>query len=164
MSPSPWEKKTNPDTDELLSIEKQRSEAIVKHDSEFLNNVYDDNFRGVTAAGYVVDKAKLPEVFKRDNPQVKFDIDELEARLFGNRAVVQGRLTGKEAATGKTVHESKYMHVYVKEGDQWRIVAGQGTMGAAAAEIVETTCGDEDFLGRNFVSQQSLCAINTTRN
>jgi hypothetical protein len=35
MSPSPWEKKTNPDADEWLSIEKQRSEAIVKLNEEW---------------------------------------------------------------------------------------------------------------------------------
>lgn len=127
-SPTPWEKPATPDTEELIVLEKQRSEAIAKHDADFLNRIYADDFRGVTAIGYEVDKAKLLDVFKRDNPQVKFEIDQLQARVLGNAAVVQGRLTGKEVASGKTVHESKYMHVYMREGDQWRIVAGQGTV------------------------------------
>ena len=121
-------KQPGSDADELVAIERQRSEAIAKHDSSFLRNLYADEFRGVTAAGYVVDKATLLDVFSRDNPQVKFMADQLEARIFGNTAVVQRRLTGKDVASGKTIHESKYLHVYVKENGRWRIVAGQGTM------------------------------------
>jgi hypothetical protein len=112
---------------ELIALEKTRSEAIAKHDTVFLDKIYSDDFRGVTAIGYVADKSSLMRVFKLDNPDVKFAIDELAARIYENTAVVTGRLIGK-TTDGKITHQSRYLHVYVKSNGRWQIVAGQGTM------------------------------------
>lgn len=114
--------------EELIAIEKKRSEAIAKHDMDFLNKLYGDDFRGVTAIGFEVTKENLMAVFKRDDPTTKFELDQLQARVFGETAVVTGRLTGKKTETGEIVHESKYMHVYVKRDGRWQLVAGEGTM------------------------------------
>jgi ketosteroid isomerase-like protein len=120
---------TSHDTvDELIAIEKKRSEAIATNDLVYLKKLYADDFRGVTAIGYEVDKKTLMIVFGRDNPQTKFAIDQLKARVFGDSAIVTGRLTGTDSATGKTVHESLYMHIFQKRNDTWQIIAGQGTM------------------------------------
>ena len=113
---------------ELIAMEKKRSEAIASHDTVFLKNLYADDFRGVTAIGYEVDKKTLMIVFTRDNPQTKFALDQLQARVFDNTAIVTGRLTGKNSASGKTVHESLYIHVYEKRNGAWQIIAGQGTL------------------------------------
>lgn len=113
---------------ELITLEKKRSEAIAAHDTVFLNNLYADDFRGVTAIGYEVDKKTLMIVFTRDNPQTKFTLDQLQARVLGDTAIVTGRLTGKDSTSGRTVHESVYIHVYEKRNDVWKLIAGQGTM------------------------------------
>ena len=113
---------------ELITLEKKRSEAIAAHDTVFLNNLYADDFRGVTAIGYEVDKKTLMIVFTRDNPQTKFTLDQLQARVLGDTAIVTGRLTGKDSTSGKTVHESLYIHVYEKRNAVWKLIAGQGTM------------------------------------
>jgi hypothetical protein len=118
---------------ELLIIEQKRSAAIVKHDMDFLNKLYADDFRGVTASGYEVDKARLMEVFKLDDPNTKFTIDEMRARVFENTAVITGRLTGKTAA-GALLSRSKFIHVYTRQNGQWRIIAGQGTPVRAATQ------------------------------
>ncbi len=120
--------KPNQAADELIAIEKKRSEAIAKHDTDFLSKLYADDFRGVTAIGYEVNKETLMKVFKRDDPNTKFELQDLQARVFGDTAVVTGKLIGKKTETGEVVHESKYMHVYVKRDGRWQIVAGQGTM------------------------------------
>ena len=114
--------------EELLSIERQRSEAIARHDMEYLDKLYTDDFRGVTALGYEVNKKRLMDVFKLDNPRVKFELDELQARVFDKTAIVTGRLTGMATANNELVHESRYIHVYVKRGGRWQLIAGQGTM------------------------------------
>jgi ketosteroid isomerase-like protein len=99
---------------------------------DFLNKLYADDFQGITATGYQVDKARLMEVFKLDDPNTKFTIDEMQARVFENTAVVTGRLTGKSAA-GELISQSKFIHVYTRQNGQWRIIAGQGTPVRAAA-------------------------------
>ena len=113
---------------ELIAIEKKRSEAIAKHDTDFLTRLYADDFRGVTATGVEVNKTTLMTVFKRDDPTTKFELAELRARVFRDAAVTSGRLIGGTAATGEIVHDSKFMHVYIRRKGRWQLIAGQGTM------------------------------------
>lgn len=112
--------------DEVIALERHRSAAIGAHDMAFLDAVYAEEFRGVTATGFVVDKARLMKVFGLDNPDTVFAIDQLEARIYGDTAVQTGRLTGRDK-TGKIVSQSLYTHVWVRKDGRWRLVAGEGT-------------------------------------
>ena len=131
LEPPAKAEKSVDEAQELLTIEQKRSAAIVRHDMEFLGKLYADDFRGVTATGLEVDKARLMEVFKLDDPNTKFAVDEMRARVFENTAVITGRLTGRTAA-GELISQSKFVHVYSKQNGQWRIIAGQGTPVRAA--------------------------------
>jgi ketosteroid isomerase-like protein len=115
------------DNDTLIVLEYKRSAAIAAHDSAFLNEIYADDFRGVTALGFKVGKSDLMEVFGRDNPNTKFKLDELEPRVFGDTAIVTGRLTGRDAQ-GVITAQSLYIHVYARRNGKWQLVAGQGTV------------------------------------
>ena len=126
QSSSTKNENTNKEVEEILNIERKRSEAIAKHDVKFLDQLYANDFRGVTAIGYEVDKAKLMDVFKLDNPNTKFTLDELSARVFKETAIVTGRLTGK-TVEGEMVSQSRYIHVYIKRDGRWQLIAGQGT-------------------------------------
>jgi hypothetical protein len=114
------------DGDDLVSLEQARSEAIAKKDVAFPDRLYADDFHGVTALGYEVDKATLMGIFGRDNPNTRFALDKLEARLLGDVGIITGRLTGRDLA-GAISSQSLYMHVYARRGSHWVIVAGQGT-------------------------------------
>ena len=115
-----------PEEDGVIALERQRSTAIAAHDKAFLGELYGDDFRGVTATGYVVNKQTLMEVFGRDNPNTKFTLDELAARVFGDTAILTGRLTGRDAS-GVIVGQSRYIHVYVRRAGHWVLIAGEGT-------------------------------------
>jgi ketosteroid isomerase-like protein len=115
------------ESDALRALEEKRSAAIAAHDTAFLNSIYAEDFRGLTALGFQVDKAMLMEVFARDNPATRFTLDEIEPRIYGEAAVVTGRLTGRDAK-GATISQSRYIHVYVRKDGKWLIVAGQGTV------------------------------------
>jgi len=112
--------------DEVITLERHRSAAIGAHDLAFLDQLYAEDFRGVTATGFVVDKARLMKVFGLDNPDTVFTIDQLGTRIYGDTAVQTGRLTGRDKA-GKILSQSLYMHVWVRKDDRWRLVAGEGT-------------------------------------
>lgn len=84
------------DKDSLIDLEHKRSAAIAAHDKTFLNGIYTDDFQGVTALGFQVDKAALMVVFSRDNPNTRFTLDEIEPRVFADTAIVTGRLTGRD--------------------------------------------------------------------
>ncbi len=115
------------DAASFIALEKQRSAAIAAHDNAFLNNLYSDDFRGVTATGFQVDKATLMEVFKRDDPSTRFSLDQIEPRLYGDTAIVVGRLTARNLEDEIT-SQSRYMHVYLHREGRWSLVAGQGTL------------------------------------
>jgi len=115
------------DSDTLIDLELKRSAAIAAHDTAFLNEIYGDDFRGVTALGFKVTKADLMAVFARDNPNTKFALDELVPRVFGDMAIVTGRLTGRDAQD-VVLSQSIYIHVYQRRNGKWQLVAGQGTV------------------------------------
>jgi hypothetical protein len=113
---------------EILRLERKRSAAIASHDTVWLMTVYAQDFRGVTANGARVDRSALFRVFARDNPDSRFLIDELEVQwLSPTTALVRGRLTTLTTA-GQVLGSSRYLHVYLKRGERWEIVAAQGTV------------------------------------
>jgi ketosteroid isomerase-like protein len=114
-------------TSDLIALEHQRSAAIAAHDHAFLDAIYAGDFEGVTALGFQVDKARLMKVFGFDNPDARFSLEDLKARVFGDAAIVSGMLVTRDAK-GALVARSRYMHVYVRHGGRWRIEAGEGTV------------------------------------
>ena len=110
----------------LMDLEKQRSEAIVSRNAGVLNNLYHDQFWGVTAKGVVVDKKALLEILKSNSPDVVFSMEELKASIYGYAGVTSGKVIGK-GKDGAVVSQSRFMHVYVKRNGQWKIIEGQAT-------------------------------------
>src|SRR5919108_4660935 len=109
--------------DDLLRIERQRSEAIAQQDLDFLQHLYADDFQGLTALGYEVSKARLMDVFQRDNPEIIFSLEAMQARVFDQAALVTGRLLS-HTRTGERVAQSRFLHVYLRRAGRWQIVAG----------------------------------------
>lgn len=110
----------------LLDIEKQRSAAIASHNENFLDELYDDQFRGVAATGAVVTKQQLLEVFKLNNPEVVFSTDEMKATVYGETAMVTGKLISK-SKEGSMLGQSRFIHIYVLKEGHWKLIAGQAT-------------------------------------
>jgi hypothetical protein len=110
----------------LLALEIERSGAIARHDTAWLARLYAPDFQGIVAGGQRVDQAALLNIFTRDAPDSRFAIDELVIRSFTDAATVTGRLRTNNAA-GNQVGESRYLHAYVRRGNQWWIVAAAGS-------------------------------------
>jgi hypothetical protein len=113
----------------LLRFEQARSPAIARHDTATLRIMYADEFRGVTATGFEVDRARLLTVFTRDDPTTVFTIDALAVRSLGQghgAAFLTGRLTARRR-TGDLVGASRFLHLYLWGDEHWQILAAQGT-------------------------------------
>jgi ketosteroid isomerase-like protein len=115
----------------IVRLERRRSAAISAHDTAWLATLYAPDFQGVAASGRRIDRAALFRIFALDDTSAHFLIDELEVReLAPNTATVTGRLrmvTGGGAANAG----SRYLHVYVRRGGRWQILAAEGTAVAA---------------------------------
>ncbi|MBX7151729.1 nuclear transport factor 2 family protein [bacterium] len=113
--------------DELIEMELRRSKVIAAHDSVTLDQMYADDFTGVTAIGFVVTKKDLMNLFRRDNPDVVFTNDRHTATVIcSEAATLSGRLTARDK-NGKVISQSLYIHVLVKRNGRWQILKGQGT-------------------------------------
>jgi ketosteroid isomerase-like protein len=111
-------------------LEQARSAAIAQRDTATLRRIYADDFRGVTAAGFAVDRARLLGVFTGDESPFVFTIDEIRVQPLGGHggaAVYTARLITKKRDTGEAVTESRFTHAYEWRDGRWQIVAAQGT-------------------------------------
>lgn len=110
----------------LLSIEKQRTDAIAAHDAAFLNNLFDDGFWGVTSSGSIIHKLEQLDLYKDLDAHVVFSNEQVQATVYGNAAVITGIQVTK-SKTGSTLGKRRYLIVYSKLSDKWKIVMKQET-------------------------------------
>jgi len=110
----------------LLEMELQRATAIANHDAAFLTNLYDDAYWGVTSSGEISHKAEQLDTYKNRNTHVVFSNEDVQVTVYGNSAVVTGKQVTKSKA-GSTLGQTRYLLVYSKLSDQWKIVMGQET-------------------------------------
>jgi ketosteroid isomerase-like protein len=110
--------------EELLKLEKEFAEAIVKNDLEGLGRVVTDDWIIIDPNGEIVDRARFFEVIK--SGALTHDIMESEdfrVRVYGDSAVVtaitstKGKFMGQEFST----HE-RATDVFVKRDGRWRCV------------------------------------------
>jgi ketosteroid isomerase-like protein len=111
---------------ELTAIESQRREAIRQHDFPTLERIYSPAFMAIAGNGQVIDRARLFAVFRQTDPSLVFSTDEVRVQAAGATAVFFGRLVARNAA-GATVAQSRFSHVFVREGGRWVCIAGQST-------------------------------------
>ena len=109
----------------LLDIEAQRRAAIAAKDFATLERIYAEDFRGIIGNGEIADRAFLFNIFRNDDPTLKFTTDELLVRQFGDAAIVTGRLTARRGE--EIASQQRFSHFFVKREGRWVIVAAEGT-------------------------------------
>src|SRR5262245_38411149 len=117
-----------PDEQQILDIEVKRSDAIANHDRAFLSSLYDERFHGITALGVTINKQELLDILDSNNPHVVFGTEEMKASIHGDAAVLTGKLISKSKSSGHVLGQTRFIHVYVKRTDGWRILEAQATV------------------------------------
>ena len=114
------------DTDaELRAIEETRRAAIKAQDFVVLEKIYAPTFVAVAGNGQVIDRATLFDVFRRNDPALSFETDEIRIVSDGDTAVFFGRLTGRSG--DRIAFRSHFSHVFVRRNGGWQCIAGQST-------------------------------------
>ena len=115
--------------EELNQLEEKRYEALIGADWEALDAILSDDFFYNTGSGAMLTKKDFLVLMQSGAAVVrKATREEAGVRQYGEVALVTGvahvdvTLKGED----KTLH-SRYLHVWVKEGDSWRLVARQAT-------------------------------------
>lgn len=125
---------------EVRALEAARLQAIRGANQAALEKLYGDDFVGVTASGYEVDKARVLQVLARTDPKVRFTAEELKVRGIGDAALSSGRVVGR-AGEAQVVSDFRYLHVWQRRDGRWQLVAGQSTNGPPPLPAYQATAG-----------------------
>ena len=116
--------KTSEAEEELLKVEKEFAETIVKNDLARLAGLVADDWVVIEPNGEVVERARFFEVIKSGSlTHETMESEDLRIRVYGDSAVVtavtrtKGKFMGEEFST-----QERATDVFVKRNGQWRCV------------------------------------------
>lgn len=110
--------------EELLKLEKEFAEAIVKNDLKRIGELVTDDWIIVDPNGEIVDRARFFEVIKSGAlTHDMMESEDLRMRVYGSTAVVtaktstRGKFAGQEFST-----QERATDVFVKRDGRWQCV------------------------------------------
>ena len=118
---------------EVARLSQQVYEAYVKADTSFLDGALADDWMVIRPRGETSDKAQLLKELKDGTVKYEaLDESDVKVRVYGDAAIVTGRLQSKVKRQGQEVGgPARYTQVFVRQGGKWRCVATQVTRIAA---------------------------------
>ena len=117
------------EADRILDLDGEWNEAYSRLDCAALDRIIADDWVGIDGAGLVITKSELlTRVASNTSFLDPYKFDEIALRVFGDAAIVTGRLSGQMRDSDGT-HDvnQRYMRVYVKRNERWQAVATQVT-------------------------------------
>jgi ketosteroid isomerase-like protein len=114
---------------ELLKLQREWLDAYQKHDAAALERIEADDFTLTEGDGKVTTKAEDIASLrnaKPPQPDDAFEVEDVKVRLYGDTAVLIGRVIIKYRSKGQMVAEQyRYTDTYLKRGGGWQVVASQ---------------------------------------
>ncbi|HWQ31412.1 MAG TPA: nuclear transport factor 2 family protein [Blastocatellia bacterium] len=113
----------------ILKLEQEWVEALTKADTAALERIYHNDLTYTHSSGVVDTKASYIAGLKSGNTKyLSLDREEIKVRIYGDTAIVTCkaaiRLLNKEQSVSFT---ARLIHVYVRQGGRWQMVAHQST-------------------------------------
>jgi len=113
---------------ELIKLENEWGEAIVKRDAASIDMLMADEFIAIYD-GSVFTKAQYFEFVKSMKEEIlSFAMDEWQVRVYGDAGVVMARSTTKTRLAGKeTTNQLRFTDIWVKRDGRWKCVAAHNS-------------------------------------
>lgn len=113
----------------IKKIEMERNEAISHSDTATLDRMTADDYTIIDLFGRLRTKSEIIQGFK--SGAIKFtsrSVDDLNVRVYGNTAVVTGRVTQQATVDGKDANgQHRFTRVYVRGKSGWQSVTAHET-------------------------------------
>lgn len=122
-------KASNPVEQTILRLEQQWEDALVKSDVAALEKLYDDTMVYTHSSGGVDNKSiYIGNIKSGATKYQSMTRDDIKVNVYGNAAVVTCHWDVHVLARGSKIDtNARYIHVYVKRKDGWKMVAHQST-------------------------------------
>ena len=115
--------------DEIIALENRRIEAMIKQDTQALDEILADDLSYTHSTARVETKAEFISSLSSGRTKYQsIERDDVKVRQYGNTAVVTGRAKFHVNANGQDIKfQVRFTDVYAKRDDVWRMVAWQST-------------------------------------
>ncbi len=116
----------------LKQLEMSWDQALVRRDTEVLSNLIDDEYQVTGINGEIINKSKVLRAIASSDPRLKpYRRHDVDVRIYGDMAVITGRITWS-TSNGKPDSpngdcDARYLKVYVKRDEGWRVLAARAT-------------------------------------
>ena len=110
--------------EELLKLEKEFVQAIVRNDADAVESFLTDDWIIIDPDGGIIEKARFLEVIRSGAlSHESMESSDLRVRLYGSTAIVTGLTSTKGKFMGQDFTScERATDVFVKQGDRWRCV------------------------------------------
>jgi len=117
------------DQAELQRLEKVWNEAHLHGDVAALDSLWADELVVTVPRMQVMNKAQSLAIWKTGRMKFqRYETSDTAFRIFGDSAVVTGRLLRERTFEGKNIHEDwRFTKVYVRREGKWRVVSWQAS-------------------------------------
>lgn len=125
QSQTPAQIKTGTAEQELLKLVQDWMNAEVKADMAFIDRILAEDWVVTDPVGAVWTKAQFLAGRKSgEGVVISFVLDDMKARVYGDAAVVTGRMTTKQTFKGKDISgQYQCTDMFIKKAGRWQCVA-----------------------------------------
>jgi ketosteroid isomerase-like protein len=115
---------------EILHVEQELSQAILKNDSITLDHIFADEMVWLTSTGQFLTKAEaLADIRARNLTEFSFTSNGDELHVYGDTVVLYRKTPGNEKDANKNeILPRTITDVFVKQDGKWKIVAHGATV------------------------------------
>jgi len=126
---TPAQPKSGSVEQELIKLEKEWTDALVKRDVAFLDRILADDYTSTDTDGNVFTKTENLELLKSGEYVLLSQVaDDLKVRVYGDAAVYMARTTDKAQFKGKDISgQYRWTDTWVRRAGRWQCVATHGS-------------------------------------
>src|SRR6266852_9225203 len=116
---------TDRDHTRLQQLNEQYIDAVMQANVSWYQQHLAEDFVCIDSEGSVLNKEAFLEHTSRGPYVANYNLEDVKVRIYGEAALVQatGLFTRKDGAPGMC----RYTDVYVRSGDDWKVVSAQIT-------------------------------------
>ncbi len=117
--------KTEDHQREFQELEREWNDAHLRGDTDRLDKLWADELVVTVPEMPVMDKARSLQIWRSGHMKFqRYETSEITSRVFGDAAVVTGRVIRARSMQGKDLQESwRFTKVYIRQDGTWRVVA-----------------------------------------
>jgi len=117
------------DVEAVRHAEHAWAQAAIKGDVAALDKILADDLTHTHGGGRTESKAQFLEAIRSGTQKYEaIDYGEINVRVYGSTAIVTSEPNIRTVNSGQpSSSHSRFLHVFVKQGGTWRMVAHQST-------------------------------------